>query len=44
MADLVSSLLADEERLEAMSVAMRRLARPRAAEDIAEELIALAGS
>ena len=42
--DLVSSLLANEQRLEAMSVAMRRLARPRAAEDIAEELIALAGS
>jgi UDP-N-acetylglucosamine--N-acetylmuramyl-(pentapeptide) pyrophosphoryl-undecaprenol N-acetylglucosamine transferase len=42
--DIVSSLLADEQRLEAMSVAMRRLARPRAADEIAEELIALAGS
>jgi UDP-N-acetylglucosamine--N-acetylmuramyl-(pentapeptide) pyrophosphoryl-undecaprenol N-acetylglucosamine transferase len=40
--DLVRGLLEDEPRLTAMSEAMRRLARPHAAEQIAEELIALA--
>ena len=40
---LVSRLLEDEGRLGAMREAMRRVARPGAADDIAEELIALAG-
>jgi UDP-N-acetylglucosamine--N-acetylmuramyl-(pentapeptide) pyrophosphoryl-undecaprenol N-acetylglucosamine transferase len=40
--ELVRALLADEARRGEMSVAMRRLARPDAAEEIAEELIALA--
>jgi UDP-N-acetylglucosamine--N-acetylmuramyl-(pentapeptide) pyrophosphoryl-undecaprenol N-acetylglucosamine transferase len=39
---LVRSLLDDRERLEAMAAAMLRLARPNAADDIAEELVALA--
>jgi UDP-N-acetylglucosamine--N-acetylmuramyl-(pentapeptide) pyrophosphoryl-undecaprenol N-acetylglucosamine transferase len=39
---LVASLLGDRTRLERMRTAMLRLARPRAAEEIAEELIALA--
>lgn len=39
---LVDELLADPARLESMSAAMRSLARPEAAEEIAEELIALA--
>ena len=39
---LVAELLADEARLERMGEAMRRVARPRAADEIAEELIALA--
>jgi len=39
---LVDELLADRSRLEAMSSAMRSMARPEAAEEIAEELIALA--
>ena len=35
-------LLGDPDRLEAMSAAMLRLARPNAAEEIADELIELA--
>ena len=41
---LVVSLLADEERLSRMSEAMRRTARPNAADEIADELVALAWS
>jgi UDP-N-acetylglucosamine--N-acetylmuramyl-(pentapeptide) pyrophosphoryl-undecaprenol N-acetylglucosamine transferase len=40
--DLVRSLLDDPRRLAEMSAAMTRLARPEAADEIAEELIALA--
>ena len=40
---LVGSLLADDERLAAMAAAMRRTARPGAAEEIADEVLALAG-
>lgn len=40
--DLVRSLLADPGRLETMGAAMLRVARPDAASEIAEELIALA--
>ena len=39
---LVDELLADPERLTAMRDAMRALARPDAAEVIADELVALA--
>ncbi len=39
---LVAALLGDPARLAAMSEAMRAMARPHAAEEIAEELIALA--
>jgi UDP-N-acetylglucosamine--N-acetylmuramyl-(pentapeptide) pyrophosphoryl-undecaprenol N-acetylglucosamine transferase len=42
--ELARSLLGDPRRLSAMSTAMRRLARPNAADEIAEELIALAGA
>jgi UDP-N-acetylglucosamine--N-acetylmuramyl-(pentapeptide) pyrophosphoryl-undecaprenol N-acetylglucosamine transferase len=41
-ADLIRSLLDDRDRLAEMSAAMTRLARPDAADEIAEELIALA--
>jgi UDP-N-acetylglucosamine--N-acetylmuramyl-(pentapeptide) pyrophosphoryl-undecaprenol N-acetylglucosamine transferase len=40
--ELIRSLLDDPKRLAEMSEAMLRLARPKAAEEIAEELIALA--
>jgi UDP-N-acetylglucosamine--N-acetylmuramyl-(pentapeptide) pyrophosphoryl-undecaprenol N-acetylglucosamine transferase len=40
--ELVRSLLDDPRRLAEMSAAMTRLARPEAADEIAEELIALA--
>jgi UDP-N-acetylglucosamine--N-acetylmuramyl-(pentapeptide) pyrophosphoryl-undecaprenol N-acetylglucosamine transferase len=40
--DLIRSLLDDPQRLAEMSAAMARLARPDAADEIAEELIALA--
>ncbi len=39
----VAALLADEPRRAAMAAAMRELARPDAASDIADELLALAG-
>jgi UDP-N-acetylglucosamine--N-acetylmuramyl-(pentapeptide) pyrophosphoryl-undecaprenol N-acetylglucosamine transferase len=41
---LVQSLLGDRERLEQMSTAMRRVARPHAADEIAQEVIALAAA
>jgi UDP-N-acetylglucosamine--N-acetylmuramyl-(pentapeptide) pyrophosphoryl-undecaprenol N-acetylglucosamine transferase len=41
---LVSDLLADSTRLEQMAAAMRRLARPNAADEIADEVLALARS
>ena len=40
--ELVRSLLDDPRRLEQMGEAMLRVARPEAADEIAEELIALA--
>jgi UDP-N-acetylglucosamine--N-acetylmuramyl-(pentapeptide) pyrophosphoryl-undecaprenol N-acetylglucosamine transferase len=40
---LVKELLADRARLEGMAAAMRRAARPNAAEEIADEVLALAG-
>jgi UDP-N-acetylglucosamine--N-acetylmuramyl-(pentapeptide) pyrophosphoryl-undecaprenol N-acetylglucosamine transferase len=43
VADLARSLIGDPERLKEMGEAMKRVARPDAAEEIAEELIALAG-
>ena len=43
VADLARSLIGDPERLEEMGEAMKRVARPNAAEEIAEELLALAG-
>jgi UDP-N-acetylglucosamine--N-acetylmuramyl-(pentapeptide) pyrophosphoryl-undecaprenol N-acetylglucosamine transferase len=42
--DVVRSLLDDPRRLGDMGAAMRRLARPDAADEIAEELIALAAA
>lgn len=44
LARQAGELLADPARLARMGEAMRRLARPRAAEDVAEELIALAAA
>jgi UDP-N-acetylglucosamine--N-acetylmuramyl-(pentapeptide) pyrophosphoryl-undecaprenol N-acetylglucosamine transferase len=41
---VIRVLLADDARLAAMGEAMRRAARPRAADEIAEELVALAES
>jgi UDP-N-acetylglucosamine--N-acetylmuramyl-(pentapeptide) pyrophosphoryl-undecaprenol N-acetylglucosamine transferase len=43
VADLARSLIGDPERLKEMGEAMKRVARPDAAGEIAEELIALAG-
>jgi UDP-N-acetylglucosamine--N-acetylmuramyl-(pentapeptide) pyrophosphoryl-undecaprenol N-acetylglucosamine transferase len=42
--ELVGSLLGDEQRLAAMGAAMRHAARPNAAEEIAEEVLALASA
>ena len=42
VADLARSLIGDAERLKEMGEAMKRVARPDAADDIAEELIAIA--
>ena len=42
--ELARSLLGDPDRLEEMGAAMARIARPDAAEEIAEELIALASA
>jgi UDP-N-acetylglucosamine--N-acetylmuramyl-(pentapeptide) pyrophosphoryl-undecaprenol N-acetylglucosamine transferase len=42
VADLARSLIGDPERLKEMGEAMKRVARPDAADEIAEELIALA--
>jgi UDP-N-acetylglucosamine--N-acetylmuramyl-(pentapeptide) pyrophosphoryl-undecaprenol N-acetylglucosamine transferase len=42
--EVIRSLLDDPHRLEQMATAMRRLARPNAADEIAEELIALAAA
>ena len=44
MPALVHELLADPARLASMGEAMQRAAKPDAAEEIAEELIALAGA
>jgi UDP-N-acetylglucosamine--N-acetylmuramyl-(pentapeptide) pyrophosphoryl-undecaprenol N-acetylglucosamine transferase len=40
--EVIRGLIADPARLEEMSAAMRKLARPNAADEIAEELVALA--
>jgi UDP-N-acetylglucosamine--N-acetylmuramyl-(pentapeptide) pyrophosphoryl-undecaprenol N-acetylglucosamine transferase len=42
--EIVRSLLGDAGRLEEMATAMRRAARPKAAEEIAEELIGIAAA
>jgi UDP-N-acetylglucosamine:LPS N-acetylglucosamine transferase len=42
LADVVASLAADRARLAAMSVAMRRLARPDAAARIVDRLLEIA--
>ncbi|MBD0330158.1 MAG: undecaprenyldiphospho-muramoylpentapeptide beta-N-acetylglucosaminyltransferase [Thermoleophilia bacterium] len=44
VADLLRSLIDDPRRLEAMSFAMRMIARPDAADEIAEQLLDLAGA
>jgi UDP-N-acetylglucosamine--N-acetylmuramyl-(pentapeptide) pyrophosphoryl-undecaprenol N-acetylglucosamine transferase len=44
VSEVVLSLIADEGRLSRMGEAMRRAAKPHAADEIAEELIALASS
>jgi len=44
VADIARSLIDDADRLERMSAAMRSLAKPEAAREIAEELIELAAS
>ena len=41
---VVEELLADPDRLAAMAVAMRAVAKPEAAEEIADELVALAAA
>ncbi len=43
VADLARSLIGDPERLKEMGEAMKRVARPDAADEIAEELVAIAG-
>jgi UDP-N-acetylglucosamine--N-acetylmuramyl-(pentapeptide) pyrophosphoryl-undecaprenol N-acetylglucosamine transferase len=43
VADLARSLIGDPERLKEMGDAMKRVARPGAADEIAEELVAIAG-
>ncbi len=43
VADLARSLIGDAQRLKEMGDAMKRVARPDAADEIAEELLALAG-
>jgi UDP-N-acetylglucosamine--N-acetylmuramyl-(pentapeptide) pyrophosphoryl-undecaprenol N-acetylglucosamine transferase len=43
VADLARSLIGDAERLKEMGDAMKRVSRPDAADEIAEELLALAG-
>jgi UDP-N-acetylglucosamine--N-acetylmuramyl-(pentapeptide) pyrophosphoryl-undecaprenol N-acetylglucosamine transferase len=43
LAARIAALLGDRERLDAMSVAMRRLARPDAAKTIVDKLLDLAG-
>ena len=43
-ASLVEELLADTDRLEAMATAMRAVAKPDAAEEIADELVSLAAA
>jgi UDP-N-acetylglucosamine:LPS N-acetylglucosamine transferase len=42
--EIVRSLLGDARRLEEMGAAMRRVARPDAADEIAEELMSIAAA